>query len=209
MGSLWTLWELQYQYQRRAALTQQLDKIETIEAELAQNQKQQEAAYQERLAQWQNVKRSVEAANRRLTDQWRRNRVVVETIRVPVEETVAAEASAEIVEDTSSSAISVDSSETAFPAAPAPAPASPPPPQYEIVQIERPVAMPALEAVPPPPEPPQPTVIEISADEGIRIELQEDTSWQTIMQLLVLILVGYGGIKLINKFVKDDEAVAN
>lgn len=51
--------------------------------------------------------------------------------------------------------------------------------------------------------PPSPTVIEVSAAEGIRIELQNDTSWQTILQLLVLILVTYGGVKLINRFVAD------
>lgn len=52
---------------------------------------------------------------------------------------------------------------------------------------------------PPPSPPPPPAVIEVSAADGIRIELQNDTSWQTVLQLLTLILITYGGIKVINR----------
>jgi hypothetical protein len=53
----------------------------------------------------------------------------------------------------------------------------------------------------PPPPPPPPTVIEASLSQGIRVELQNDTSWQTILQLVFTVLATYLGLKLINKYV--------
>lgn len=57
------------------------------------------------------------------------------------------------------------------------------------------------------PPPPQPTVIEASLSKGIRVELQNDTSWQTILQLVFTVLATYLGLKLINRYVGKTEAV--
>ena len=53
------------------------------------------------------------------------------------------------------------------------------------------------------PSPPPPAVIQISPTEGLRIELDQMTSWNTILQLIFTLLSTYLGIRLINKHVRD------
>ena len=53
------------------------------------------------------------------------------------------------------------------------------------------------------PSPPPPAVIQISPTEGLRIELDQTTSWNTILQLIFTLLATYLGIKLINRHVRD------
>ena len=53
------------------------------------------------------------------------------------------------------------------------------------------------------PSPPPPAVIQISPTDGLRIELDQTTSWNTILQLIFTLLSTYLGIRLINKNVRD------
>lgn len=53
------------------------------------------------------------------------------------------------------------------------------------------------------PSSPPPAVIQISPTDGLRIELDQTTSWNTILQLIFTLLASYLGIRLINKHVKD------
>jgi hypothetical protein len=55
----------------------------------------------------------------------------------------------------------------------------------------------------PPPSAPPPTVIQVSPSDGLRVELNDTTSWNTILQLIFTLLASYLGIKLINKHVRD------
>lgn len=55
----------------------------------------------------------------------------------------------------------------------------------------------------PPPSAPPPTVIQVSPSDGLRVELNDTTSWNTILQLIFTLLASYLGIKLINKYVRD------
>ena len=43
-------------------------------------------------------------------------------------------------------------------------------------------------------------VAQISPTQGIKVIIDEDTKWSTTMQVLVILLGTYGGIKLINKY---------
>ena len=60
---------------------------------------------------------------------------------------------------------------------------------------------------PPPPDGapplPAPTIIHVSPTDGLRVELQDTTSWKTILQLIFTLLSTYLGLKLINRFVKE------
>ena len=73
----------------------------------------------------------------------------------------------------------------------------------ERAQQEKPSIEVAPTALPPPP--PQSTKLEVTA-EGMSVEIPEDTSWQTILQILVLVLGLYGGIRIINKYTHVEEA---
>jgi len=178
-------WDYYFEYHRKQALAQELREIE----QQAEQQRREELArmeqYRQDLARWEETVKAVERANNARVQRWER-RVAEQQVYPMI----------------------------------APAPAPPPPPASmgepngsgpvvaaspppSALRVETVVPPPALENIPPPPEPPQPTVIEISAADGIRIELQKDTSWQTILQLLVLILVTYGGIKVINRFTEN------
>lgn len=55
----------------------------------------------------------------------------------------------------------------------------------------------------PPPSAPPPTIIQVSPSDGLRVELNDTTSWNTILQLIFTLLASYLGIKLINKHVRD------
>ena len=48
-----------------------------------------------------------------------------------------------------------------------------------------------------------PTIIQVSPTDGLRVELQEETSWNTILQLIFTLLSTYLGVKLINRYVKE------
>ena len=50
---------------------------------------------------------------------------------------------------------------------------------------------------------PPPAIIQISPTDGLRIELDNTTSWNTILQLIFTLLASYLGVKLINKHVRD------
>ena len=197
-GALWTANELRYQHQRKEALAQQLTKIEAVKAEVAKKNAQEQEQYQQALAQWRSTSEQISERNQRRLERWRANRIEVRTVEV-------AEAVAPAVVEPSPYITHSNTQDGAVVAA-APAPA-PPPPQTvtRVVEVERPP--PLVIETPPPPEPPKPTVLEISA-EGIKIELQEDTSWQTVLQLLVLLLVGYGGIRVINKYTESEPKAA-
>jgi len=196
-GVIWTGNDLRNQYEHRKALNTQLAKIEAVQAEVAERNDEEQQRYQRELEQWTNVKARIESTNQQKMARWRANRTVVETIQVPVL-AVAAPAPVAAPPET-------DDNLYTAPAAPPPAPVVEE--RYETVVVERPRPLPRIESVPPPPEPPKPTVLEISAD-GIKIELQEDTSWQTVLQLLVLLLVGYGGIRVINKYTETKPEAA-
>ena len=45
-------------------------------------------------------------------------------------------------------------------------------------------------------------VAQISPTQGIKVIIDEDTKWSTTMQVLVILLGTYGGIKLINKYTR-------
>lgn len=55
----------------------------------------------------------------------------------------------------------------------------------------------------PPPSASPPTVIQVSPNDGLRVELNDTTSWNTILQLIFTLLASYLGIKLINKHVGE------
>ena len=66
----------------------------------------------------------------------------------------------------------------------------------------------AIMAPPSPPPPdgeslPTQTVIQVSPTDGLKVILQETTSWNTILQLIFTLLASYLGIKLINKHAKE------
>lgn len=61
----------------------------------------------------------------------------------------------------------------------------------------------SLAVIPPGFPSPPPAVIQISPTEGLRIELDQTTSWNTILQLIFTLLATYLGIKLINRHVRD------
>lgn len=48
-----------------------------------------------------------------------------------------------------------------------------------------------------------PTIIQVSPTDGLRVELQQTTSWNTILQLIFTLLSTYLGLKLINRYVKE------
>lgn len=78
----------------------------------------------------------------------------------------------------------------------------------EIAKIES-IERKAIMAPPPPPStdgepaPPAPTIIHVSPTDGLRVELQDTTSWNTILQLVFTLLSTYLGLKLINRYVKE------
>ena len=45
-------------------------------------------------------------------------------------------------------------------------------------------------------------VAQISPTQGIKVIIDEDTKWSATMQVLVILLGTYGGIKLINKYTR-------
>lgn len=45
-------------------------------------------------------------------------------------------------------------------------------------------------------------VAQISPTQGIKVIIDENTKWSTTMQVLVILLGTYGGIKLINKYTR-------
>jgi hypothetical protein len=48
----------------------------------------------------------------------------------------------------------------------------------------------------------QAIVAQISPTQGIKVIIDEDTKWSATMQVLVILLGTYGGIKLINKYTR-------
>lgn len=74
--------------------------------------------------------------------------------------------------------------------------------------IDRAIVAPPPPSPPPPADgapvpPPAPTIIHVSPTDGLRVELQETTSWNTILQLIFTLLATYLGVKLINRYVKE------
>jgi len=45
-------------------------------------------------------------------------------------------------------------------------------------------------------------VAEISPTQGIKVMVDEDTSWSATLQILVILIGTYGGIKVINKYTR-------
>lgn len=189
--SVYTALSLVKEYRHRTALQAQLEKLETLR-EVEQKE------YQQQLDQWTKTVSVIQEKNQRTLSQWQRRPAARKVVEVPVAEMAmpSPPPPAAVIADNSNG-------EDVVAAAPPPPAAMvmPAQPQYVIVEQSKP--LPQLETVPPPPAKP-PTVIEVSA-ERVRIELGEDTSWQSILQILFLLLTTYLGIKLINKYVRDPE----
>lgn len=192
--SVYTALALVKEYQHRAALKFQLEKLETLK-EVEQKE------YQQQLDQWTKTVSVIQEKNQRTLSQWQRRPAARKMIEVPVAEMAmpSQPPPAAVIADNSNG-------EDVVAAAPPPPAAMvmPAQPQYVIVEQSKP--LPQLETVPPPPAKP-PTVIEVSA-ERVRIELGEDTSWRTLWQLVFLILALYAGIKFINKYTCEPKAEA-
>lgn len=192
--SVYTALALVKEYQHRAALKFQLEKLETLR-EVEQKE------YQQQLDQWTKTVSVIQEKNQRTLSQWQRRPAARKMIEVPVAEMAmpSQPPPAAVIADNSNG-------EDVVAAAPPPPAAMvmPAQPQYVIVEQSKP--LPQLETVPPPPAKP-PTVIEVSA-ERVRIELGEDTSWRTLWQLVFLILALYAGIKFINKYTCEPKAEA-
>jgi hypothetical protein len=79
----------------------------------------------------------------------------------------------------------------------------------QIAKIESIETNPLMAPPPPPPmdgesqAPRAPTIIHVSPTDGLKVELQETTSWNTILQLVFTLLSTYLGLKLINRYVKE------
>jgi hypothetical protein len=172
-----TVWDLYYEHERKQALAHQLREIELQTQHQIEVEKQRSDQYLREVEAWRQLVQGIEQTNRERIRSWERRMTQQRVLpSAPPPPPVVIEGP--------------DGEPVVAAAIPAPIPR---------VEVPRPT----LETIPPPPEPPQPTVIEISAADGIRIELQKDTSWQSILQLLVLILVTYGGIKTINRFTEN------
>lgn len=192
-----TGWDLHYTQQRKALLVEQLQQAEAEEQAARDKAAQQQAEYENSLAQWRAETKKIEAQNTQRITQWQRE---LRRYQNRAEQLVKATPPA----PPPPAADLVLDGEGNLTAVPLPAPAPAPAQVVNNIEIVIPSA-PKLDTAPPPPEPPPANIVEVSASNGIRIELQRDTTWQQILQLIALILVTYAGIKIINKYTRDAE----
>lgn len=184
---------LYWDYQRRLALAAQLEKVQEVERTWEQQQQAQIDQYTQTLAEWEQQQKAVAKANEDRLQAWRRDTVIRQRVRVPEPSAVIAPVPTPPAAGPAITHSELNTDSTVIAAAPIP----PAEPQYIVVEKPRPP--PQLEPMPAPPEPPRTTRISIST-ESIEVELNEDTSWQTILQLLVLILGLYAGIRVVNRY---------
>lgn len=169
--------------EQRAALRTQWQRIQQVNQDLDRQYQQQLEQYSLEMAVWREQQQRITNQNQLRVQRWQQNPVIRER---KVIETLAREVTA----DTDTDAGMV---------------AALPQLIEEEITVERPRPPPQLVAVPEPPQ--APTRVKISAD-SIELELAKDTSWQTVAQLLILLLGLYGGIRVINKLTRSEEPEA-
>lgn len=178
-------WRLYVGLEKQAAAQHRLAELVALQAKVDREYQQAHTQWDRDLQQWRAETARITEQNRRALAQWRAN---------PVERIVKPLPRSQIVRE-----VLKDSS--AGPVAAAPAMIMESQPEYLV--IERLKSPPTLKTAPEPPA--APTRIKISVD-SVELELDNNTGWQTIAQLLVLILGLYGGMKMINRLTYRPEA---